>query len=60
MWDATYGLLEYFGEHGGRLLGGRVVVELGSGTGLAGEYREGNAFSSSVESLALFLLYAQA
>ena len=35
VWDATYGLLEYFTHHGVSL-GGKIVVELGSGTGLAG------------------------
>ena len=35
VWDATYGLLEFFADQS-QLLSGKVVVELGSGTGLAG------------------------
>lgn len=36
MWDASFGLLEFFANHS-NMLCDRVVIELGSGTGLAGK-----------------------
>jgi hypothetical protein len=35
VWDATYGLVQYLRHHP-QLVQGKVVVELGSGTGLSG------------------------